>query len=126
MEATRPASEILEDYIEGAAVLREVSQILGLFVALPSEDALRRVKVMEDTLKVMRELKLHEDERFLPFVRVKPDSSQLDALVRIFILVRAEARKAKNFGLADQIRQRLGQLGVTLEDRPGGTDWRLA
>ena len=32
---------------------------------------------------------------------------------------------AKNFALADQIRQRLTQLGVTLEDRPGGTGWRI-
>jgi cysteinyl-tRNA synthetase len=46
-------------------------------------------------------------------------------LMQIFIDMRAEARKAKNFALADQIRQRLGQLGITLEDRPGGTGWRL-
>jgi len=46
-------------------------------------------------------------------------------LMQLFIDLRAEARKAKNFALADQIRQRLGQLGVTLEDRPGGTDWRM-
>jgi cysteinyl-tRNA synthetase len=47
-------------------------------------------------------------------------------LMELLIDLRAEARKAKNFALADQIRQRLGQLGVTLEDRPGGTDWRRA
>jgi cysteinyl-tRNA synthetase len=46
-------------------------------------------------------------------------------LIQLLIDLRAEARKAKNFALGDQIRQRLGQLGVTLEDRPGGTGWRI-
>ena len=48
--------------------------------------------------------------------------------------LRAEAKKitAKDdpakkmlFGQTDLIRQRLGELGVTLEDRPGGTTWRV-
>jgi cysteinyl-tRNA synthetase len=45
--------------------------------------------------------------------------------MQLLIDLRAEARKGKNFALADQIRQRLGQMGVTLEDRPGGTGWRV-
>ncbi len=42
------------------------------------------------------------------------------------IALRAEARKAKNFAVADTIRKRLAELGVTLEDRPGGPGWRIA
>ena len=49
----------------------------------------------------------------------------VDGLMKLFIDLRTEARKAKNFALADQIRKRLGELGVTLEDRPGGTGWRV-
>ena len=45
-------------------------------------------------------------------------------LMQLLIDLRNEARKSKNFAMADQIRSRLGQLGVTLEDRPGGTGWR--
>jgi cysteinyl-tRNA synthetase len=45
-------------------------------------------------------------------------------LVQLFIDLRNEARKSKNFVMADQIRKRLSDLGVTLEDRPGGTGWR--
>ena len=44
--------------------------------------------------------------------------------MQILIDLRAEARKAKNFALGDQIRKRLADLGVTLEDRAGGTNWR--
>ncbi len=46
-------------------------------------------------------------------------------LIELLIEVRAEARKAKNFAMADQIRKRLAEMGVTLEDRPGGTEWSV-
>ena len=49
----------------------------------------------------------------------------LSGLMQLLIDLRAEARKSKNFAMADQIRQRLAQLKLTLEDRPGGTGWRL-
>jgi cysteinyl-tRNA synthetase len=45
-------------------------------------------------------------------------------LMQLLIDLRQEARKAKNFAMADQIRKRLAELGITLEDRPGGTGWR--
>jgi cysteinyl-tRNA synthetase len=60
--------------------------------------------------------------------RQKPDAADTQLvgdLMRLLIDLRADARKSRNFALGDQIRQRLGELGVTLEDRPGGTDWRL-
>jgi len=55
----------------------------------------------------------------------KGGSDQLtQGLMQLLIDLRAEARKAKNFALGDQIRKRLTELGVTLEDRQGGTEWR--
>jgi cysteinyl-tRNA synthetase len=45
-------------------------------------------------------------------------------LMQLLIDLRQEARKSKNFPMADQIRKRLGDLNITLEDRPGGTGWR--
>ncbi len=47
-------------------------------------------------------------------------------LIELLITVRADARKAKNFAMADSIRKGLADLGVTLEDRPGGTDWTVS
>ena len=44
-------------------------------------------------------------------------------LMALFIDIRAEARKTKNFAMADRIRQGLGEVGITLEDRPTGTEW---
>jgi len=49
----------------------------------------------------------------------------VDGLVKMLIQLRAEARLAKDYARADEIRDRLAALGVVLEDRPDGTTWRL-
>jgi cysteinyl-tRNA synthetase len=38
---------------------------------------------------------------------------------------RLEARKNKDFELADSIRNELAEKGIVLEDNPEGTDWRI-
>ncbi len=53
------------------------------------------------------------------------DVERLDALIRLLIDLRAEARHARDWARADQIRNRLAELGVILEDRPDGTVYRL-
>jgi cysteinyl-tRNA synthetase len=50
----------------------------------------------------------------------------LDGLVRLLIDLRQEARQARDWARADSIRDRLAELGVTLEDRAEGSTWRLA
>ncbi|MFL7838625.1 MAG: cysteine--tRNA ligase [Candidatus Promineifilaceae bacterium] len=54
----------------------------------------------------------------------KGDMSREDGLVRILIGLRADARERKDWQTADQIRQKLTDLGITLEDRPDGTIWK--
>ena len=49
----------------------------------------------------------------------------VDGLVKMLIQLRAEARLAKDYARADEIRDRLAALGAVLEDRPDGTTWRL-
>lgn len=46
-------------------------------------------------------------------------------LMKLLIQLRADARKKKDFATADQIRNTLTEIGVTLEDRPGGTEWTV-
>jgi cysteinyl-tRNA synthetase len=52
------------------------------------------------------------------------DEQMLDKLVNVLIEQRNKARKEKNFGAADAIRDKLDEIGVVLEDRPDRTEWR--
>ncbi len=45
-------------------------------------------------------------------------------LVDLLLEVRAELRRARNFALADRIRDRLADLGIQVEDTPHGSVWR--
>jgi cysteinyl-tRNA synthetase len=92
---TPSAAEPLAEYRAGVVVLKELSQILGLF----HRRVARPVPALEDRLA----------------------APLLDLLVEL----RARLRKEKNFKLADEIRAKLGDLGVVLEDRPDGTAWRI-
>ena len=57
----------------------------------------------------------------------QPDSGQNDAYPFIDLLVdtRSQLRSERNWKLGDSIRSQLEELGVTLEDTPGGTQWRF-
>jgi len=46
-------------------------------------------------------------------------------LLDLLVEIRTDLRKAKNFAAADKIRDSLAEIGVTLEDRPGGTEWSV-
>lgn len=52
------------------------------------------------------------------------DSALTDKLLGLFISLRAEARARKDYALSDSIRDRLEELGISLEDTPDGTFWR--
>ncbi len=53
------------------------------------------------------------------------DSAVDAAKVEDLIAARNAARKARNFAEADRIRAEIGALGVTIEDGPSGTTWRV-
>ena len=53
------------------------------------------------------------------------DISLLKTLVSILVDVRSILRERKEFDLADEIRSRLRDLGIELQDTPQGTKWRI-
>jgi cysteinyl-tRNA synthetase len=54
----------------------------------------------------------------------KADQGVLNQVMGLLIKLRQEARAGKDFALADRIRDGLGEIGITLEDRADGTGWR--
>lgn len=56
----------------------------------------------------------------------KTADGDLAAWVEERLVARAEARKQRDFALADRIRDELLERGVSIEDTPAGPRWRLA
>jgi cysteinyl-tRNA synthetase len=121
-----------DDFNTGGAVgrLNELLTALNRFADArkleePTRDAAATAEFQRGAV-VLRELGqilglFHE-----PTTTTKAGGDQLvNGLMQLLIDLRAEARKSKNFAMADQIRKRLTELNVTLEDRPGGTGWRV-
>jgi len=89
------ASDAAKQSLQQATrTLRELTSVLGLFRQAPVEAA-----------------------------DAGADSQLSSQLMQLLIDLRAEARKKKDFATADTIRNRLTEMGITLEDRPGGTEW---
>lgn len=54
-----------------------------------------------------------------------PAEAALDSLVGELLRQRAEAKAAKDFTIADAIRDRLTGVGIEVEDTPAGANWSL-
>jgi cysteinyl-tRNA synthetase len=114
LEGPAPVAAARPEFERGVVVLRELSQILGLFREPPPAPK-------ADDERLTRGL-----TQLLADVGGAAGAGQsVEQLMQALIAKRAEARKARNFAVADQVRKRLGELGVTLEDRAGGTSWRV-
>ena len=48
----------------------------------------------------------------------------LDNVMRVIIDTRNELRKAKQWQLSDFIRNKLTEIGITLDDKPDSTAWK--
>jgi cysteinyl-tRNA synthetase len=60
-----------------------------------------------------------------PLVEAQGSSELAGQLVQVLVDLRLEARKSKNFALADGIRQKLAEVGVELKDTATGTTFKL-
>ena len=97
LETAQDSSPTRASFLAGVSVLRELSVLLGLF---------------RTSGKTAGDESTTSDRLTAP-------------LVDLLIELRASLRKSKNFALSDEIRDRLAALGVTLEDGPGGTRWKI-
>ena len=101
-------SEARAAFEEGAVLLKELGQVLGLFFEAPkAAGGAGNDQLVSGLMRLLIDLRnnLRSEAKKIPG---KDDPA-----------------KKLIFEQADLIRKRLAEMGVTLEDRPGGTDWRL-
>lgn len=95
------------DFARGVAVLRELSSILGLFWQPPTAASLGGGdQLVAGLMQLLLDLRNN--------LRTEAKAAAKD-----------NPLKKPLFDQTDLIRTRLAALGVTLEDRPGGTTWRV-
>jgi hypothetical protein len=61
-----------------------------------------------------------------PDVSEENETDRATPLIELLVKIRARLRADKQWTLADEIRERLSELGITLEDGPTETTWRRA
>ncbi len=57
-------------------------------------------------------------------LRERETAAGADAFIDLLVELRGDLRDEKQFALSDKVRDRLLELGITLEDVQGGTRWR--
>ena len=53
-------------------------------------------------------------------------SEDYEQLMQVVLDIRQACREQKQYALADAIRDKLGELGITIEDSPQGARWKKA
>jgi cysteinyl-tRNA synthetase len=96
---------------EAREALRELGGVLGLRLVAPVPASLAAaLRRLLDEEEALREVDGHG-----------PPELVLDRVLE----ARQRARERRDFSTADRIRQRLAELGVSVEDYPGGSRWRI-
>jgi cysteinyl-tRNA synthetase len=108
---------------------REVNSAVreaGGGVSAADREALRRaMDLFKDFNGVMGLFQVDPDSgRILLDGDDKGGSSLTEGLINLIIEIRQEARKKKDWAVADRIRDGLKELGVVLEDTPQGVRWK--
>lgn len=91
---------------EGALLAKEMGQVLGLFFEAPKSALDGGDQVVAGLMQLVIELRNN----------LRAEAKK--------ITTKDDPTKKMLFGQTDIIRQRLTELGITLEDRPTGTTWR--
>ncbi len=111
---------------EALAVLFEIIKELNRAI---KEQQAEQAQLYYSTLRYLVNilgLVQHDVDEFLKSDIGQVELNLTEAQIEDFIQQRQDAKKAKNFSQADQIRQDLLDLGVVLEDTRQGTIWRRA
>ena len=118
-----------DDFNTGGAIgeLFELIHALNRFAHdLPRDAPAAALDEYRAGMRILKELAQILGLFRKPIEKPAKDHDRLTApLLDLLVQLRTQVRKEKNFKLADDIRGKLAELGVVLEDRPDGTAWRI-
>jgi cysteinyl-tRNA synthetase len=126
--------EMMDDDFNTAGAIGVMHELAGLINGYIEEtkaekekqpDVLRSVAAATQTLRSLGGLLgLFRGKMQTSSEDAKAGDQTLEQVMQLVIRLRNEARKTKNFALADAIRNGLTEIGITMEDRADVTSWR--
>lgn len=101
--------------------LFEISHLINSYLATASRDNARDQAVVAKAIAIFKEL----GEVLGIFIDQESDQgAELEEVLQILAGLRQAARQEKDYSLADDIRDFLGSLDISIEDTPAGTRFR--
>ena len=108
----------MDDDFNTADAISAVFEIVKLANSTAAEDSTKAyVSLLEKTIAKLCDV--------LGIITEKKEEI-LDSEIEEMIAARQQARKDKNFALADEIRGKLLEMGIVLEDTREGVKWKRA
>jgi cysteinyl-tRNA synthetase len=118
------ADESGKDAGHAREVLRELGGVLGLTFEAGKEPPLDKEPFAEMSKSTIAQLRREKLEDIINKVTANPDSEDVEGYINLLAGLRNALREHKKYQLADEIRNKLGVLGIVLEDNPQGTTWK--
>jgi cysteinyl-tRNA synthetase len=109
--------------VRWGSILKAGGGLLGLLQQEP-DDWFSGKRVMTASLTASGVGTLSAQSEILVSDKLEAEIVSFNERVEARIAARAEAKKNRDFALADRIRDELKAVGVVLEDGPNGTTWR--
>jgi cysteinyl-tRNA synthetase len=105
-----------EDAVDALASTRDTLRELGGVLGLQLAPVMSAQRLDAALLRLLR-----EEDALRSIDGIGGPEEILDAI----LATRQQARDRRDFATADRIRRRLGEIGVSVEDYPGGSRWRI-
>ncbi|PRX26184.1 cysteinyl-tRNA synthetase [Orenia metallireducens] len=105
-------------------VLHELAKEVNRFVNNPTFELTAEVKVSLEKIKGLFD-NFAKDVLGILVEKKEGNNDLVDPLISLLLDVREKSRQNKNYQLADEIRDRLDELGIEVKDTPQGAEWSL-
>ena len=123
MKLELPTDSIMESFLDDLNTPKIIAKLNEEANSASSASKDRRVEIKKNLLSAGKILGILEDDpkNWLGYnEKSKENSEEIERLIN----ERNEARRSKNFNLADTIRVKLREKGIEIEDTDKGTIWR--